>query len=195
MSSHISFMLQDVIDLRKDGWVPRHQESLETIEQIHKTQPEKEKEESLQHVASIPLRSGRNRDMPDKGRALKPQKGSDEWQMNENPSRRGLQPDINRTQGILSRYRGKETTAGLKPQGRSLKPQGSSIIPMETKRDTLSMKAPLRMEPKGVSNRRPLSSDTSQTQKASTHRVAFIPDSSRERKTVVELVPQMKCPR
>ena len=48
MSSHISFMLQDVIDLRKNGWVPSHQESFETIEQIHhKTQLEREKEETV----------------------------------------------------------------------------------------------------------------------------------------------------
>ena len=47
MSSHISFMPQDVIDLRKDGWVPFHQESLETIKQIrHKTQPERKEGES-----------------------------------------------------------------------------------------------------------------------------------------------------
>ena len=77
-SSHISFMLQDVFALRKDGWVPHHQESLKTIEQIHhKTRPKREKEESLQHITSIPLKSGSSREMPDKGRAFKPQGGSD----------------------------------------------------------------------------------------------------------------------
>ena len=59
MSSHISFMLQDVLDLRKDGWVLRHPGSLETIKQIHhKAQLEKEMEESLRHAASIPPKSG-----------------------------------------------------------------------------------------------------------------------------------------
>ena len=55
----------------QNGWVPRRrQESLKTIDQIHyEAQLEKEKEkEMLQHVASVPPKGGRGRDMSDKGR-------------------------------------------------------------------------------------------------------------------------------
>ena len=133
--------------------------------------------------------------MLDKGRALKPQEGSDKWQTNENSSRRGLKPDIKRTQGILHQYKGKENAAGLKPQRWPLKPRRSSIRPMEAKGDQFTMKAPLGMKPKGVSNKRPVSSDTSRALKAPIYRVASIPDPSTERKTAVELVPLMKWPK
>ena len=54
----------------QSGWVPRRQESLKTIDQIHyEAQLEKEKEkEMLRHVANVPPKGGRSRDMSDKGR-------------------------------------------------------------------------------------------------------------------------------
>ena len=47
-SSRIRFALKDVIDLRKDDWVPRRDEGApKTIDQIHKEAQEKEKKEEI----------------------------------------------------------------------------------------------------------------------------------------------------
>ena len=104
-------MLQDVVDLKKNGWVPRHQESLKIIDQIHyEAQLEKEKEkEMLRHIASVPPKGRRNKDMSEKKTALNPQGGLGEWRTKENPSWRDSKLDINKTQGIHCQYRGKET--------------------------------------------------------------------------------------
>lgn len=55
-SSRVRFMLQDVMELRENKWVPRHAENNpKTIEQIHAeaAQEEKEKKIMLDHAAAL----------------------------------------------------------------------------------------------------------------------------------------------
>ena len=128
-SSSIQYMLEDVLDLRKRDLVPRHQKGLTTIDEIHfdaRMEEQKEKE-MLRNMASFPPKSERCRDMADKGRALKPQGGSDdEYQTVERSGRtKDSRPDLNRIEDILKRERRKEPAGGLKPQ-RWGNPQGLS---------------------------------------------------------------------
>ena len=161
-------------------------------EPYHTSQLEQEKEkEMLRHVASVPPKGGRNRDVPEKGGALKPQGGSGEWRTKEGAGRRDSKPDINRIQGILKRERGKETTAGFRPQRWGVKPQGSFTPPLEAKGDRQLGKPPLRMGPQGAGLKRPVTSGNSRGPQPPPHRVASVPDSSKEQKAAIKLVAQM----
>ena len=73
-SSRIKFMLQDVIDLTKNGWVARYQECLKKINQIHyEDQLEKETEkEMFQHIASVLRKGGISRDKSDSEKLASP---------------------------------------------------------------------------------------------------------------------------
>ena len=81
-SSRIKFMLQDVTDLTKNGWVARYLECLKTISQIHyENQLEKEMEEEMekemekemfQHIASVLRKSWKSRDKSDSEKLASP---------------------------------------------------------------------------------------------------------------------------
>ncbi|XP_064599552.1 eukaryotic translation initiation factor 4 gamma 1-like isoform X2 [Liolophura sinensis] len=77
-SSRVRFMLQDVIDLRQNRWVPRRDENNpKTIDQIHKevAQEAQEKAILIQQISSQPMHRGGRGGRGDRDRGGRPQGG------------------------------------------------------------------------------------------------------------------------